>query len=280
MTAVLTDRSRRILATDLDRTLLPNGEWPADNHAIALFNQLTVAHDVRVIYVTGRNTALTEAAIQEYGIRYPDILCTDVGTRISHYEDGLWREDADWSLHLQRSSPRWAPGRVREALADMPGLCEQEAEHNNSFKLSYYVDPDCWNAIEAEVNNRVLGQFDASMIFSFDPHRQRGLLDLLPQHASKRGALSYLANGFGQSRDRLVFCGDSGNDIDALTAGFAGVMVRNADPQLRAAVQAAMKADSALRVYEAKGGYRGLNGYYAGGVIEGAVHYGLFPPES
>ena len=32
-----------------------------------------------------------------------------------------------------------------------------------------------------------------------------------------------------------------------------------------------------LKVYFAKGGFKGLNGYYTSGVIEGACHYGVFP---
>ncbi len=37
-----------------------------------------------------------------------------------------------------------------------------------------------------------------------------------------------------------------------------------------------MSRDPALSVYFAKGGFRGLSGYYTSGVIEGAYHYGLF----
>lgn len=54
----------QILATDLDRTLLPNGQWEADESAISLFNELTDKHDTLVIYVTGRNLELTERSIQ------------------------------------------------------------------------------------------------------------------------------------------------------------------------------------------------------------------------
>ena len=78
----------RILATDLDRTLLPNGSWEPDSGAIELFNDLTADHDVLVVYVTGRNLQLTENAIREFGVRYPDILCGDVGTTIRKYRDG------------------------------------------------------------------------------------------------------------------------------------------------------------------------------------------------
>jgi hypothetical protein len=53
----------KILATDLDRTLLPNGRWPADPDAIKLFNELTKNHAVQVVYVTGRNLALSEDGV-------------------------------------------------------------------------------------------------------------------------------------------------------------------------------------------------------------------------
>ena len=67
----------KILATDLDRTLLPNGRWEGDSGAIELFNELTEKHPVRVVYVTGRNLRLTENAIREYGVRHPHVLIGD-----------------------------------------------------------------------------------------------------------------------------------------------------------------------------------------------------------
>jgi hypothetical protein len=39
-----------------------------------------------------------------------------------------------------------------------------------------------------------------------------------------------------------------------------------------------MAENPELEVYFAKGGFMGLNGYYTGGVLEGADHYGLFNP--
>ena len=35
----------KILATDLDRTLLPNGNWESDSDAITMFNDLTDTQD-------------------------------------------------------------------------------------------------------------------------------------------------------------------------------------------------------------------------------------------
>ena len=61
-----------------------------------------------------------------------------------------------------------------------------------------------------------------------------------------------------------------------MTAGFRGVLVKNADEQLVAGVRQAVEADPSLTVYFATGARQGLSGYYTSGVIEGAYHYGLF----
>ena len=148
----------RILATDLDRTLLPNGHWPADPNAIAMFNDLTRQHDALVVYVTGRNLNLTEKAIAEYGVRHPDILCGDVGTTIRKYQNSSWSFDDGWTAHVARMSPRWDAGSIRDAVADVAGLREQEKEHLNPFKQSYYVDHSKKDDILKAVDGRVKGK--------------------------------------------------------------------------------------------------------------------------
>ncbi len=266
----------RILATDLDRTLLPNGHWPADPDAIAMFNELTRQHDTLVVYVTGRNLDLTEKAIAQYGVRYPDILCGDVGTTIRKYRDGSWSFNDGWAAHVERMSPRWDAGAVREAVAGVAGLREQEKEHLNPFKQSYYADHGKKYEILRAVDDRVKGKFDEVAVYSFDSQDGKGLLDFLPQSATKQTALEYVAKEFSADRKEVVFCGDSGNDIFPLTAGFAGVLVKNADDQLVANVKKAQQDDPDLKVYYAKGDFKGLSGYYTSGVIEGAYYYGVF----
>jgi hypothetical protein len=98
----------------------------------------------------------------------------------------------------------------------------------------------------------------------------------LPASATKQTALEYVANEFGAAKEDVVFCGDSGNDIYPLTAGFCGVLVKNADDQLVENVKKAMAESPGLRVYFAQGDFKGLKGYYTSDVIEGAYHYGLF----
>jgi len=266
----------KILATDLDRTLLPNGSWPEDPGAIGLFNELTQRHDVLVVYVTGRNLDLTENAIREYGIRYPDVLIGDVGTSIRNYEQGGWKTHDGWDRHVRQTSPRWDADAVRRAVAGVDGLIEQERVHCGPFKQSYYVDHDRSEAILQVVDERVKGRFDEVIVYSFDSRSGKGLLDFLPQSATKQTALEYLAEELGAGKSDVVFCGDSGNDVFPLTAGFSGVLVRNADEQLLASVRQAAGERPELRLYFAKGGFKGLNGYYTSGVIEGAYHYGIF----
>jgi len=266
----------KILATDLDRTLLPNGRWQADDNAIELFNALTEKQGVLVVYVTGRNLALTENAIREYGVRYPDVLCGDVGTSIRKYVNGEWRFDDGWTTHVRQASPRWDAAAIKDAVSGIDGMREQEREHLNRFKQSYYVDHDNSEAVLEQVDDRVQDRFDEVIIYSFDSQDGKGLLDFLPASATKQTALEYVAGEFGASKEEVVFCGDSGNDIFPLTAGFRGVLVRNADDQLVANVRKAIAGNPALNAYFAKGGFMGLNGYYTSGVIEGAYHYGIF----
>jgi len=266
----------KILATDLDRTLLPNGHWEADSQAINLFNTLTELHDVLVVYVTGRNLSLTETAIQEYGVRYPNILCGDVGTSIRKYRNGEWQFDHGWIEHVHKQSPRWDAIAIRDAVADINGIREQESEHLNQFKQSYYVAHEQKERVLKQVDERVKGKFDEVIIYSFDSQDGKGLLDFLPASATKQTALEYVAREFGLGKQDVVFCGDSGNDIFPLTAGFNGVLVRNADAQLVENVKSAIAQNPGLSVYFAKGDFKGLNGYYTSGVIEGAYHYGIF----
>lgn len=268
--------SMKILATDLDRTLLPNGSWEQDSEAIKLFNQLTEENDVLVIYVTGRNLALTEQAIKQYGVRYPNILCGDVGTSIRKYENGEWLFDDGWIEHVRRESPRWDAGAIKNAVNGIEGIREQEAEHLNQFKQSYYVEHEKKDRVLREIDEVIKGKFDEVIVYSFDSQDGKGLLDFLPASATKQTALEYVAEEYGVAKEEIVFCGDSGNDIFPLTAGFRGVLVKNADDQLVKNVQEAMSQNPELKIYFARGGFKGLNGNYTSGVIEGAYHYGIF----
>ncbi len=264
------------MATDLDRTLLPNGRWRGDKNAIQIFNRLTEKFGVLVVYVTGRSLSLTEKAIKEYGVRYPDILCGDVGTTIRKYKNGEWAFAQGWIEHVKRKSPNWDAAAIRETVAGIAGIREQEPEHQNRFKQSYYAEHDKKEDILKEIDKLVKGKFDEVVVYSYDSRNGNGLVDFLPASATKQTALEFVAGEYGVGKAQVVFCGDSGNDIFPLTAGFNGVLVKNADEQLVENVRTAMDRNPDLKVYFAKGDFNGLNGHYTSGVIEGAYHYGVF----
>ena len=180
---------------------------------------------------------------------------------------------------MRRSSPRWDAGEIKAAVSGVDGLREQEPEHLNPFKQSYYVDHERKDDVLRIVDERVKGRYDEVIVYSFDSQDGKGLLDFLPDSATKQTALEYVAEEYGCEHEDVVFCGDSGNDIFPLTAGFSGVLVRNADEQLVENVKRAMEQNEELRVYFATGDFMGLNGYYTSGVIEGAYHYGAFCQE-
>ena len=61
----------------------------------------------------------------------------------------------------------------------------------------------------------------------------------------------------------------------SIVTGFSGVLVKNADEQLVENVKEAMASNPEIKAYFAKGNFKGLNGNYTSGVIEGAYHYGI-----
>jgi len=77
---------------------------------------------------------------------------------------------------------------------------------------------------------------------------------------------------FGYSN--TVFCGDSGNDIEVLISPIPSVLVANSQaPVCELAIKLANENGRADKLYIAKGGFHGMNGNYAAGILEGIAHY-------
>lgn len=268
--------SRILLCTDLDRTLLPNGEQPESPQARPRFAQLAARPGVSLAYVTGRHLALTEEAIAAFGIPEPNYLIADVGTSIYRREDGDWRIWDEWHTQI---APDWQGldhQHLADLFTDLAPLQLQEPEKQGRFKLSYYaagdLDPD---ALLAQMQRRLEDRgVRASLIWSVDETRNQGLLDVLPRDATKLHAVEYLMQGQGFGLEDTLFCGDSGNDLPVLTSPIPSVLVANATPEVRAqALEQAAANHTAGALYLARGGFRGMNGNYSAGILEGLAHY-------
>ncbi|KAA6185149.1 HAD-IIB family hydrolase [Thiohalocapsa marina] len=273
----MTDAHHRILiCTDLDRTLLPNGSQPESPAARPRFAALAAHPEVCVAYVTGRHRALVQEAIEAYGIPVPDFLIGDVGTSIYRISDGDLQPWPDWGTHIAHSWAGQGPDSLARLLQGVDGLLLQEPQKQGPWKLSYYTAED-WEreTLLPQIDERLRAEgIAASLIWSLDEHTGTGLLDVLPERASKHLAIEFLMQREGFAHAGTVCCGDSGNDLAMLTGPLQAVLVANATTDVRADAQAlADAAGLSHLLYQAQGDFHDMNGYYAAGILEGVAHY-------
>lgn len=269
-----------LICTDLDRTLIPNGSQPESPHARPLFASLTQREEVALAYVSGRHRGLVLDAISEFDLPVPDFVIGDVGTSLYRVESGGdWSPQPAWAAHIGKD---WAGASVddlKAVLAGVPHLRLQEASKQGRFKLSFYApeDADSGGLIQ-ELQGRLADQgIRASLIWSIDEAVGVGLLDVLPERATKYHAVEFLVEQEGFEIERTVFSGDSGNDLEPLTSPLPAVLVANAHPAVREeAVRVSNERGLAARLYCARGGFLGMNGNYAAGILEGVAHYHPF----
>ncbi|MDO9385937.1 MAG: HAD-IIB family hydrolase [Thiobacillus sp.] len=261
-----------LLATDLDRTLLPNGGQPESPAARQRFHRLAARPEVRLAYVTGRHRELVETAIAEYELPWPDFVIADVGTSLYEIDAHDWRQVQDWQQTIALDWGGRSHAELAAMIGEIPGLRLQEAAKQGACKLSYYAPP----LIDpAELLNGIRLRLEASgarinLVWSIDETTATGLLDVLPASASKLHALEFLRARLGISLNRTVFAGDSGNDMEVLVSSIPSVLVANAQESVRA--EAVAHADLA-KLYLARGGLLGMNGNYSAGILEGVVHF-------
>ena len=267
---------RRLLCTDLDRTLLPNGDAPESPGAREAFARVAAQDGLRLAYVTGRHLALMEEAVVAWGLPEPDFAVTDVGTRIWARAGGRWSERRDWAEAIAAD---WA-GRDHGALAalfdDLAVLHLQPDDRQAPHKLSYFVPLETGvAALRDEMTGRLEARgVRAAWVWSVDEIENVGLLDILPAGATKRHAVEFLAGDLGLGLADTLFAGDSGNDLEVLVSPVPAVLVANASDEVRrAAVHGAEHAGASERLHLARGGLAGMNGNYAAGILEGVAHF-------
>ena len=267
---------RLMLCTDLDRTLLPNGEQPESASARAIFSRLIAHEHVILVFVTGRHKELVEEAVDTYHVPQPDFVITDVGTRIYHLDDGEWISWEEWDREI---APDWCGKTwqdLSELLGDVDVLQLQEREKQNAFKLSYYVP---LNIDQTALTTKIESQLShsgitARLVWSVDDLKKIGLLDIIPDHAGKLQAIHFLQQQLGYRLEETVFAGDSGNDLPVLTSDLPSVLVHNAADNVREqALSDARTAGNLDRLYLAQGGFLGMNGNYSAGIVEGVIHF-------
>ncbi len=231
----------RLLATDLDGTLIPlpgHEDQRADLQTLA---QGLQRREVRLAFVTGRHLESVQDAKQQHALPAPNWIICDVGTSIyGARDDHDYQPLPAYQSHLAQVTQTLPRELLQERLAAMTALTLQEPHKQGPFKLSFYVNAAQLQQVVLRVQE-LLHRLEApyGIVDSVDPFNGDGLLDLLPKGVSKAYALNWLAQQEALPTESIVFAGDSGNDLAALTAGYRAIVVGNADRQLARQVQAA-----------------------------------------
>jgi len=267
---------RLLLCTDLDRTLIPNGPQAESREARKYFEKLAMLPQVTLVYVSGRHLALIEQAITDYSLPKPDWAITDVGTALYKHEGGQWQPSHAW---VQAIASDWSGNThsdVQKLFSDIGDLRLQESDKQSSYKLSYYVSLKVdKNVLQSQMDLRLKNErIQANFIWSVDELKNVGLLDILPVSANKRHALEFLMSLLGFEFCNTVFAGDSGNDLPVFVSPIQSVLVANTPDDVKAmALRESEVLGLAKAVYIAQGGYRGMNGNYSAGILEGVSHF-------
>jgi sucrose-6-phosphatase len=79
-----------LLCSDMDRTILPNGDQDESPQVRSVFSLLVEHPEIHLAYVSGCYKRLIQKAITEYDIPLPDYAVGDVGTTIYELLDSNW----------------------------------------------------------------------------------------------------------------------------------------------------------------------------------------------
>ena len=265
-----------LLCSDMDRTILPNGDQDESPQVRSVFSLLVEHPEIHLAYVSGRDKRLIQKAITEYDLPLPDYAVGDVGTTIYELTGSNWSPLEAWFEEIAKD---WK-GLDREDLSgflkEFDDLTLQEPEKQNRFKLSYYTDEniDGRQLVDQMQQHLSKQKLRCRIIWSVDEQRGLGLVDVLPKRASKLHAIRYLMDQKGYLKSRVVFCGDSGNDLNVLTSDIQAVLVKNGSEEVRReALESVVKNERAETLYVARGNFMGMNGNYTAGVLEGLAHF-------
>jgi sucrose-phosphate synthase len=235
----------RLVISDIDNTLIGD-----DNGLDKLIRLLKkTPKNVGFGIATGRRLDSAVEILKKYNVPTPDIFITAVGSEI-HYGEALV-EDRTWRHHLDYF---WSPERIREVLAELPGLMLQEETEQRRFKISYYLDEK-----KAPGKRKIVRHLRQHRIRAEVIHSHGQYLDILPIRASKGYAVRYLGIKWDLPPEHILVSGDSGNDAEMLSGDVLGVVVANYSPELK-------KLRGKPRIY-----FSGKS--YAWGIIDGIEHF-------
>jgi hypothetical protein len=204
-------------------------------------------------------------------------MTTDIpaGTPLYEIDGGDSRARDDRCDGIARDRGGRRHNDPRALSADIELLHLRQEHKRNKFKLRYHApagaEPD---TLVKQVKKRVAAEeLRAGVICSVAEMAGTGLLDILPERATRLPAIQFHMEGKALAHDNSVFAGNSGSDPSVLTSGLQAVLVWNACDGVRERPLRGVEATRCREpLYLARGDFPGTNGISGAGVLEGPAH--------
>ena len=208
-----------LLASDLDGTLLGDD---AGLDAFAAWHKQH-ASDVHLVYATGRFFEAVKQIVAETALPAPEAVIGGVGSDIRRFPSGDYVQE--WH---EKISVDWDPAKACRVLESIPQVEMQPDDCQSDYKVSGYL----YDAEQTQLDD-LKQRLESAGIRAHIIYSSQRDLDILPGQANKGTAVEFYAGMLNIPTDRVVVCGDSGNDLALYQHGFRGIVVGNAHPELK-----------------------------------------------
>lgn len=251
-------RPQWVLASDIDNTL--TGDEAALQSLSRRLEALRDAGQLFLILSTGRRLVQVLDGFSGESLPQADAIISQVGTEIylPPYVETM-PPLAEWENQLRSTFSR---DRALSFLQSIEGVEMQPAHYNTSLKVSAFLHqaPDPHAAARA-IRRRIEEAEEADVyqvVWSSGMH-----LDIIPAGAGKGKAILFLLDHLQLEPQQVIVAGDSGNDRAMFDTFPHGIVVANAQPELKALAK------------EERPGCYFASQPSAAGVAEGLRHFGV-----